>query len=190
MASTRGLRLIGAWRSDEHPGRPDPRDLVDDRWDEHERRTVVTYLGGGWVLREDADASVCPFCAAPGGTAVRTDGVLAWPDGLAHVVDEHGVRLPVAVETYVLDRVARLRAATVSADWWDGGAPDVEPLAPPERLVWGGNVQLVQQPGRRFPGLLVQGDTLASHVDGPRSARLLRDYEEMMSSAGLDRLPY
>lgn len=190
MEGTVVLRLIGTWRSEEHPGRPDPRDLVDDEWDEGERREVATYLGGGALLREDADASPCPFCAAPGGTAVRTDGVLAWPDGLAHVVDGHGVRLPGAVETYVLDRVERLRAATVSADWWDAGAPDVEPLAPPERLVWGGNVQLVQQPGRRFPGLLVQGDTLASHVDGPRSARLLRDYEQMMSAAGLDRLPY
>lgn len=190
MESTVVLRLIGTWRSDEHPGRPDPRDLVDDRWDERERRAVATYLAGGALLHEGADVPACPFCGAPAGRLVRTDGVLAWPDGLAHVVDEHGVRLPVAVETYVLDRVARLAAATVSADWWEAGAPDVEPLAPLERLVWGGNVQLVQQPGRRFPGLLVQGDTLASHVDGPRSTRLLRDYEQMMSTAGLDSLPY
>ncbi|GIG32940.1 hypothetical protein Col01nite_20990 [Cellulomonas oligotrophica] len=183
------LRLIGAWRTDERPELPDPVDLVDETWDHHDRRTVTRYLATGTFLREVDGPPPCPFCARPGGDH-RTDGVLAWPAVLAHEVGEHGVRLPGAVEAYVLDRVARLGAATVSADWWEAGAPDLEPLAPPERLVWGGNVQLVQQPGRRFPGLLVQGDTLASHVDGPRSARLLRDYEEMMSTAGLDRLPY
>jgi len=65
-----------------------------------------------------------------------------------------------------------------------------EPLEPLERLVWHGNAQLVQQPGRRFPGLFVQGDTLATLVDGPESAKLLGWYEELMTAAGLGRLPY
>jgi len=63
-----------------------------------------------------------------------------------------------------------------------------------------GNLQLAQADGRRFPGLLVQGDTLASLLedleeDAPESVALVtvRDwvlaYEEMMAAHGLG-LPY
>lgn len=63
-----------------------------------------------------------------------------------------------------------------------------------------GNFQLAHADERRFPGLLVQGDTLASLVDlveeeAPDSLALetVKDwraaYEEMMAEHGLD-LPY
>ena len=63
-----------------------------------------------------------------------------------------------------------------------------------------GNLQLVHAEVRRFPGLLVQGDTLATLLadleeEPPNSFALatVRDwvaaYEEMMAEHGLD-LPY
>ena len=63
-----------------------------------------------------------------------------------------------------------------------------------------GNVQLAQVEGRRFPGLLVQGDTLSTLIadleeEAPESFAhvkaqgWLRAYEEMMTEQGLD-LPY
>lgn len=63
-----------------------------------------------------------------------------------------------------------------------------------------GNLRLAHAEDRRFPGLLVQGDTLASLLEdleeeAPNSFALLkvRDwlaaYEEMMAERGLD-LPY
>lgn len=63
-----------------------------------------------------------------------------------------------------------------------------------------GNLQLAQADERRFPGLLVQGDTLASLLEeleeeAPDSFSLatvrgwVSAYEEMMAECGLD-LPY
>ncbi|WP_164704447.1 DUF6959 family protein [Blastococcus litoris] len=63
-----------------------------------------------------------------------------------------------------------------------------------------GNVQLVHGEGRRFPGLLVQGDTLfnlleelESGAPDPHAVETVRSwlsaYEEMMAEHGLD-LPY
>ncbi|WP_449385851.1 hypothetical protein [Cellulomonas soli] len=185
------LRLIGYWRNDQHPEYPDPHDLVDATWDEDDRSVVAGYLDAGTHLRHMMGLSPCRLCGQPNGASEYTDGVLVWPQGLSHYIEDHGVRLPRAIEDYVLDRVARLEATPVSEDWWlAGGAQDAEPLAPLERLVWNGNAQLAQQPGRRFPGLFVQGDTLSLHVDGPRSAQLLRWYEQMMADAGFDHLPY
>ena len=51
-----------------------------------------------------------------------------------------------------------------------------------------GNVQLAHDDVRRFPGLLIQGDTLACFA--LKTARSwLADYEAMMREVGLE-LPY
>ncbi|MCC2333872.1 hypothetical protein [Cellulomonas wangsupingiae] len=185
------LRLIGYWRNDEHPEYPDPRELVDESWDADDRYAVGAYFRSGTYLRGCMGMSPCRFCGKHNGASEFTDGVLVWPEGLTHYVEDHGVRLPGTIEKYVLSRMERLESPVVSVDWWVAGAdPTGGPLEPLERLVWQGNAQLAQQPGRRFPGLFVQGDTLSSHVDGPRSAQLLRWYEQMMQAAGRDELPY
>lgn len=185
------LRLIGYWRNDEHPEYPDPHDLVDPDWDEDARDDVVGYLTTGTYFRGFMGLSPCRICERPNGASEYTDGVLVWPEGLAHYLEDHGVRLPRAIEEYVLARAARLESPEVSVAWWRDGAPTpVEPLEPLERLAYGGNAQLVRQPGRRFPGLFVQGDTLANHVGGQQSRVLLRWYEELMAAAGYDQLPY
>ncbi len=186
-----GPRLIGYWRNDEHPEYPDPHDLVDESWDEEQRSVVGMYFSCGTFVRGYMGLSPCRFCGRSNGSSEYTDGVLVWPEGLSHYIEDHGVRLPKAIERYVLAQLDRLDSVETSLDWWVAGAPaEPEPLEPLERLVWHGNAQLVQQPGRRFPGLFVQGDTLAAHVDGPESAELLGWYEELMTAAGISRLPY
>ncbi len=185
------LQLIGYWRNDEHPEYPDPHDLVDPDWDERERFAVELYFKRGTYLRLYMGPSPCRFCGRHNGVSEYTDGVLLWPEGLAHYIQDHEVRLPATIVQYVLDRLDRLEATTASVDWWVQGAPQpAEPLEPPVRLVWAGNTQLLLQPGRRFPGLMVQGDTLSSHVDGTRSAELLKQYEDLMAAAGQPQLPY
>ena len=154
---------------------------------------MSNYLRSGTVLRTSAGFSPCRFCGKPHGAIEYTDGVLVWPQGLSHEIDDHAVRLPKPVEDYVLSTSDRLEATPVSLEWWTAGAPPLSadgPLEPLQRIIWRGNAQLVQQPGRRFPGLFVQGDTLANQVDGPRSRELVRWYEDMMNAAGLDELPY
>lgn len=185
------LRLIGYWRDDQHPEYPDPHDLVDPSWDQDDRFVVAGYLKSGTYIRHFMGLSPCRFCGQHNGASEYTDGILVWPEGLSHYIEDHDVRLPRAIEAYVLSRSERLETAVVSTDWWlAGGHDEVEPLEPLERLVWRGNAQLARQPGRRFPGLFVQGDTLSNHVDGPESAELLTWYEQMMAAAGFDELPY
>jgi hypothetical protein len=88
---------------------------------------------------------------------------------------------------------ARVRAAWAG---WRAGAP--QPRL--ESLAWYGNVQLVQSEGRRFPGLLIPGDTLRALLDDveeelPDGAaadelrRLVGSYERLMRGCGLE-LPY
>ncbi|WP_250444142.1 hypothetical protein [Actinotalea sp. C106] len=165
------LRLIGYWRNDQHPEYPDPHDLVDEGWDKGDRFVATSYLMAGTYLRHFTGLLPCRFCGQHNGASEYTDGVLVWPAGLSHYLEEHGVWLAQAIEDYILGRAARLEAALVSADWWLAGArQEAEPLEPLERVVWHANAQLAQQPGRTFPGLFVQADTLSNHVDGPASA--------------------
>ena len=81
------------------------------------------------------------------------------------------------------------------------------PVEGPELLALDGNLAVIQMPGRRFPGLLVQGDTLTSirhvldSVEDPstlpseiqelrsRLDELLSFYELVLLERGT-RLPY
>jgi hypothetical protein len=89
------LRLIGYWRSDSEPHWPDPRDFVDDTWDADERAMVGAYLSSGaGITRSSFGLSTCRFCGEPNGSAEYCDDVYIWPEGLAHYIQAHGVRLP------------------------------------------------------------------------------------------------
>lgn len=189
------LRLIGYWRSDEHPGCPDVLAAVDPSSDPDRREQVASYLACGTLLRALVAESQCSICQRPNGARELTDGVLAWPEGLTHYVRDHQVRLPTAVEDYIVAARERLNAANPSIDWWERGSPQPPtegdlPLEPLERLVWAGNVQLVRDSHRRFPQLLIAGDTLRLHVDSARSRQLRTWYEELMAEAGQAELPY
>lgn len=78
-----------------------------------------------------AGAASCRLCDAPNGCAEITDGrQLVWPEGLAHYVEAHGVRLPAKVVELMrtppspIDASAftrdlfRVGRVTLDYEWW------------------------------------------------------------------------
>jgi hypothetical protein len=110
--------LIGYWSNGADEGWPNPRDLVDETWDERERDQVASYLEQGFIPWVAAGPSACRLCGAPNGSAELTDGVYLWPEGLAHYVRDHSVRLPDEVVAHIKDRLHGLESLTVDRDWW------------------------------------------------------------------------
>ena len=84
--------LIGYWRYPEEF--PDPVRFIDPTWASSERRLVADFLERCTSVNQYRGLSVCRFCARFNGSAEMTDGVYCWPEGLAHYVKRHLVRLP------------------------------------------------------------------------------------------------
>ncbi|GIE36219.1 hypothetical protein Ait01nite_092640 [Actinoplanes italicus] len=60
-----------------------------------ERDAVLAYLRSGTPLVAFAGRSVCRVCGIDNGSTELTDGeYFIWPEGLAHYVEAHNVRLP------------------------------------------------------------------------------------------------
>jgi hypothetical protein len=112
------LRAIGYWRSDSHPELPDPTEFVDSAWDPEERDAVAGYLRSGTVARAFMGYSPCRLCGEPNGSLEFTDGDLLWPEGLAHYLDEHGVRLPDVIVEVVMRKLDELDDVAVAFEWW------------------------------------------------------------------------
>ena len=121
------LHLIGYWGSEPRSGYPDPHDLIDEAWDEEQRWVVASYLDTGTYLRGALGLSPCRICAQPNGSGEYTDGTLAWPEGLAHYVREHSVRLPASIEEHILRAFERLQSEALDQDWWAAGSPSPIP---------------------------------------------------------------
>jgi hypothetical protein len=112
------LRLIGYWASDTDRQWPDPRTLVDRAWADAEREVIAWYLRYGLVASTYMGRSTCRFCGVQVGNVELTDGAYVWPEGLAHYVDEHQVRLPQEFVTHVHEMEDRLRDAPIDRAWW------------------------------------------------------------------------
>jgi hypothetical protein len=112
------LIRIGYW-GDGTPGDyPDPRALIDYDVDSLERETVVDYLARGIAARPYLGVASCRICGMPLGSLELSDGTYLWPEGLAHYVGEHRVRLPTAFVDHVNARVTELEEAQADDDWW------------------------------------------------------------------------
>jgi len=112
------LRLIGFWKSEHDPTWPDPNAFVDNRWDTDERDVVAQYLRAGSLARVYLGWSYCRVCGAPNGDSEFTDGTYLWPEGLAHYVESHGVRLPAEFVEHAVSRMGDLEQAQVDRTWW------------------------------------------------------------------------
>jgi hypothetical protein len=121
----RYLILIGYWLDKDEPGWPDVRAFVDETWDERERNAVADYLDSGLIAWFQAGFSVCRFCALMNGSAERTDGVYVWPEGLAHYVRDHGVRLPRSIIEHIMATWDDLpNPNAVDHNWWTAATLD------------------------------------------------------------------
>jgi hypothetical protein len=118
------LKLIGYWRSGSEPEWPDPSALVDLAWDEQERHMVWTYVRSGTIARTYQGLSPCRFCGEHKGSIEFTDGVYIWPQGLAHYIDAHRVRLPEPFVRHAVARLDELEAAPIDYERWRSIARD------------------------------------------------------------------
>ena len=119
------LRLIGYWR-DAAGTRdwPNVRDFIDEGWDDDERIGVGLYLQNGLVARAWMGCSPCRLCEnATNGSLDLTDGVYVWPEGLAHYVLDHNVRLPHEFVAHVHARNELLGDVRVDESWWRSATP-------------------------------------------------------------------
>ena len=66
---------------------------------------------------EDSDPT-CRICGAQNGSLELTDGVFLWPEGLAHYVTAHAVRLPAAFVEHVRSFMDEIESAHVDETWW------------------------------------------------------------------------
>lgn len=113
------LMRIGYWRSGSGLRCPDPATFVDLSWDAHDRQKIIAYLRSGTVPWVAAGQSTCRMCGVTNGSAEFTDGTYVWPEGLAHYVDEHHVRLPEAVLEHIRRRWDELlEESIVDDEWW------------------------------------------------------------------------
>ena len=119
------LRLIGYWIDVDGPDLPDPTAFVDPTWDMDERRIVANYLGADRPNSVGSGCSPCRICGYPNGFDDFTDGVFQWPEGLAHYVGDHAVRLPDEViqhataPTDSVNPVTLLdRDTLINTEWW------------------------------------------------------------------------
>jgi hypothetical protein len=119
------VRLIGYWHSAYEPDWPDPRDFIDSRWNDQERNLVASYLEQGDVPWVEAGLSTCRLCGKSNGSAELTDGVFLWPEGLAHYVRDHSVRLPDEVISHMTERPSEMvtvprgfSPSDVDEEWW------------------------------------------------------------------------
>jgi hypothetical protein len=90
------IRSIGYWH--EPPARdglPDVRNFVDHATDPKVQAEIVAYLRSGTAWVALAGRSLCRICGKANGSTELTDGEnFVWPEGLAHYVETHDVRLP------------------------------------------------------------------------------------------------
>lgn len=94
--------------------------MLDVRdWSEDEREDVTDYLRHGQVTRASMGYSPCRMCdKRDNGCLELTDGTYVWPEGLAHCIAEHGVRLPQEFVQHVVRSQEALEAAEVDETWW------------------------------------------------------------------------
>jgi hypothetical protein len=113
------LIAIGYWVDVDDPELPDPARFVDLGWDVNERRAVASYLNGGRHTDVGCGCSPCRLCGAANCFGELTDGIYLWPEGLAHYVLDHAVRLPDEIVQHVLRSIELTnRVGSVDRTWW------------------------------------------------------------------------
>jgi len=112
------LKRVGYWHSRAEPHWPDPRDFVDLALTDDERLDIVPYLERGWVARAYMGKSTCRIFGMDAGSLELTDGTWIWPDGLAHYVGEHSVKLPADFTEHAASTTEHFETVPVDDSWW------------------------------------------------------------------------
>lgn len=118
------LIRIGYWQAETTDAWPDVNAFIDTSWDADERERVVEHLRHGLLARPYMGFSTCRICGERNGSLELTDGTYLWPDGLAHYVETHGVRLPEEFVRHVGQMRDAHEDAEVDDRWWREAKPD------------------------------------------------------------------
>jgi hypothetical protein len=106
---------------------PSPAALVAPGWNQENLPSILAYLRAGQEWIRFRGWSYCRFeCGiAPSGLGDRdlTDGVWVWPEGLAHYVEVHAVRLPDEFIDHMRSQGWRVPAEPITR-WVDRAAAD------------------------------------------------------------------
>ncbi|PJJ59083.1 hypothetical protein [Hymenobacter chitinivorans] len=126
--SSKPLLGFGFWRSLAEPLLPDPAWFVDAHWAASERQMVLAYLRQGRPLQQWMGQSWCRLgCGNTTlGSADLTDGTYCWPEGLAHYLEQHQLRLPAEIIHHI-----RAQSAFPSAQ-----AQAIAPYCPVDNRWW------------------------------------------------------
>jgi hypothetical protein len=100
----RTKRHIGYWATNKDPLRdsyetrgiflPWPEDYIDPEWHGHERNLVIAHLRNAPDVARHKNFAACRICGLRVGSTDKSDDTYIWPSGLAHYVEDHGVRPP------------------------------------------------------------------------------------------------
>ena len=98
---SRSLNRIGYWCRDEPQGQETedrifihPSRVVDSNWELKCRPQIIQYLKSAPTLWHFRGLSPCRFGCGENGSGEQSDGQWLWPEGLAHYVEQHHVKLP------------------------------------------------------------------------------------------------
>ncbi|MFJ8429830.1 hypothetical protein ACIQ9P_00870 [Kitasatospora sp. NPDC094019] len=116
--ANRPVRQLGFWRTPSNRTLPNPSDLIDPDWEESERHWVADYLVHGQVAASWMGVSTCRLCSQSNGSRDLTDGYYLWPEGLAHYVLDHSVRLPAEFGVHIQQRLETLEELERDLSWW------------------------------------------------------------------------
>lgn len=88
--------MLGYWHAEPADGYSHPQPLVDHAWEAARRDLIVQYLRRGVRSGYCLGFSYCRFGCRPrtNGCAEFCDDIWCWPEGLAHYVEVHDIRLP------------------------------------------------------------------------------------------------
>ncbi|HVV85600.1 MAG TPA: hypothetical protein VHE35_21215 [Kofleriaceae bacterium] len=155
------LDAVGYWFNERAPSLyPRPQRLVGD-WDPRRRAAVLAYLRAGDVLASYRARSFCRFACGEARMGHRdlTDGRFAWPEGLAHYVERHAVRLPDAFVAHALGGPGKVAVGERRIDdapwiaWGRANGAVVEQLDGWDRLSWADEQKVLARLGAQLaPG--------------------------------------
>ncbi len=100
----KGLIRVGFWRGPQEKdlALPDPKDLVDEEWDEGICKKVFSHVELGDIVASYRGYSRCRICGKPNGSQERSDGKYIWPSGFGHYIMAHRVKPSEAFIEHVL----------------------------------------------------------------------------------------
>lgn len=123
------LTMIGYWQSVYETDYPDPAWFTDANWDPNIRQQVIQHLQQGRRMPYTyMGQAFCRFhCDGPHagrlGSMEFTDGRYVWPEGLAHYLEAHHLRLPAEVVDHMLQDTEDLyeplpHSYEIDYEWW------------------------------------------------------------------------